>query len=105
MRTYAVAIFAALSLTACGDLSTTAPTRTSVQSVVAETVAVPVAAQDIPAAVYSCVDRKAWTDAYIATHQFDTALVDLPSGERVYIDWQRHVYHVSGPTCRLVDDL
>lgn len=101
MRAICVVVVAVL-MTACGEM---APTMPSGVSRVVETGAA--AAADVPRvpaeAVYSCVDRKAWTDAYIATHRFDTAMVALPSGELVYIDWQRDVYHVSGPTCRLVD--
>lgn len=50
---------------------------------------------------YSCAQRADWTDAYIADHgDFDTAFVLLPSGETVYIDWLRDVYHVRGPVCQ-----
>lgn len=49
---------------------------------------------------YSCTARAAEVAQYIAARpHFDTVMIDLSSGERVYIDWERRVFHVSGPVC------
>lgn len=86
-RMYSTLVLLSLVATACSD-SPTRPTRT---------------------VAYSCDARATMIAAALAADPLprtlpngdliDTAFFDLPSGERVYIDWRGRVSHVSGPEC------
>lgn len=106
MRNVLFVVAIAILSTACGDLNPAAPTVPSVA--VAPAVVKAPAASDVrelpsPAVsgVYTCSQRDEMVTEFLAEAQwFDTTITTLPSGEIVYIDWLRRVFHVDGPTCR-----
>lgn len=83
---------------ACGA-TPSSPTAIEAPAPVSVVVAAP-AVPDVTAPSYSCAERDALVAAYLAANpSFDTAIVTLTSGEVVYIDWLRRVFHHSGPRC------
>lgn len=82
---------------ACGA---TPSSPTAIEAPAPVSVVAAPAVPEVTAPSYSCAERDALVAAYFAAHpSFDTAIVTLDSGETVYIDWLRRVFHHSGPRC------
>lgn len=101
-------ILAAMLTAACNQSLTSPTTSTSTTGTAVATAPEPTPAPTpAPAPTWSCAQRNAEIQTYIASrnNDFDTAMVMLSVGELVYIEWQydpkipRNVYHVSGPVC------